>query len=439
MRGKLLFVQLGALWLLGGLLMPAAVGALVVLLLGGEVAVGVGLVVALVLLVGYLFAVVTVTAGATRLGATLPGRLLWVVLVLLGGTLLWSQGWALADAAELDISENPWLTAVFGGLAYALTAGFLLRGRRLNLAAVAAFLALTIGGLAALRASGPDELEERIASAGINPGLVYVVEVPDYSPSDHAFGDRLGTGAFLPTDRTAIPPLQYVNVVGYGPGYHRADGGPGCGPTVTDSPLSIAECTPEPDGTVYRRGVVEHGYQVTVGDSTVVVSGSHAVDRTLLRAAARSARAGTAKDLPDFPGGGPFFVADVAGFRAQPLGIPPGVQYLRADHTSGDQSVRIIVSAAPAAQGDPCFISTCEPDGLDLTYLRRDDTHGYTHRHGDVLVTVEGGVSVDRALLRSTALAARPATDAELLHALPAAPPRDRFDRLRGWLRANVS
>jgi hypothetical protein len=36
---------------------------------------------------------------------------------------------------------------------------------------------------------------------------------------------------------------------------------------------------------------------------------------------------------------------------------------------------------------------------------------------------------------RAAALAARPATDAELLRALPPPPPRDRFDRLRAWLR----
>lgn len=111
------------------------------------------------------------------------------------------------------------------------------------------------------------------------------------------------------------------------------------------------------------------------------------------------------------------------------MGIAPGVQYLRADHTSGPPSVQITVSAVRAGQGDQCCMSTCSPAGPGLTYLRRDDTHGYIHHRGDVIVSAEGGVSVDRQLLRRTALATRPATDAELLRALPAPPPRDRFDR----------
>jgi hypothetical protein len=322
------------------------------------------------------------------------------------------------------------------GLAYALIAALLLRGWRLNLAAVVIVLALSVTGLAALRASGPDELTARIQLAGIDPDLVYVVEVPGYAPSDRAYGDRLGTGQFMPTDPAAIPPIQYVNIFGYDAGYHRVPGGPGCGETVFDSPLATAECTVEPGGTVYRRGVIEHGYQVTVGDSTVDVVGSHAVERDLLRSAVRSVRAGTPADLPNHLGAGPFFVADVPGFRAQPIGIPPGVQYLRADHTSGDRSVQITVFAVRTDQGDACFMSTCRPEGTDLIYLRRDDVHGYVHHRGQAIVTAEGGVSVDRDLLRNVALTARPATDAELIRALPAPPPRDRFDRLRAWLRS---
>ncbi|WP_144022624.1 hypothetical protein [Asanoa hainanensis] len=201
---------------------------------------------------------------------------------------------------------------------------------------------------------------------------------------------RLGTGEFMPSDRSTIPPLQYVNVIGYGPEYQRHPGGPGCGETLFDSPLSAAQCFPEP-GLVYRRGVVEHGYQVAVRDLVVVVAG--------------------------------------------PLAMPSGVQYLRADHRTGEESVRIIVFAVRADNGDQCSISTCSPDGPDLKYLRRDDVHGYVLRRGDVIVSAEGGVAVDRELLRRAVFAARPATEAELRRVPPTTPPGDRYDRLRRWLR----
>ncbi|GIF69482.1 hypothetical protein Ais01nite_75170 [Asanoa ishikariensis] len=432
MRGNRLFVQLGALWLFGGVLVPTAVAALTTLLWGAGDYVFVGLAVGLVLFAGYLLTVVTLTAPVTRLGATVPARLLWVVIVLVGGTVLWSQGWAFADAAELGISHNPWWVALFGGLAYALVAGFLLRGWRLNLTAVGVLLALTVGGLVALRAAEPEE------PAGVSHGAVYVVEIPGYTPSDDTYGDRIGTGPFMPTDRSTIPALQYVNVFGYGPDNQRHPGGPGCGETLFDSPLSSAECTPEPGGNlVYRRGVIEHGYQVAAGSgSIVVVAGSLAVDRDLLRSAARSVRAGTATDVPNMTG--TFYVADVPGYLPQPFGMPPGVQYLRADNKSGDRSVRITVFAVRADQGDQCFNSTCSPDGPDLKYLRRGDVHGYVQHRGDIIVSAEGGLLVDRELLRRVVLDARPATDAELLRVPPTTPPGDRYDRLRGWLRTNT-
>ncbi|MEV4535247.1 hypothetical protein AB0J82_15590 [Asanoa sp. NPDC049518] len=77
----LLFVQLGALWFLGGMLMPSAVGPLALALFGGALYVGIALLIGLSLLVGYLWAVVTLTARVSRLGATVPSRLLWVVVI----------------------------------------------------------------------------------------------------------------------------------------------------------------------------------------------------------------------------------------------------------------------------------------------------------------------------------------------------------------------
>ena len=75
-----------------------------------------------------------------------------------------------------------------------------------QLAAVAASSPSTTGGLAALRVSGPADLAARVQFAGIDPDLVYVVEVPGYTPTDRVYGERLGAGGFMPTDPAAIPP-----------------------------------------------------------------------------------------------------------------------------------------------------------------------------------------------------------------------------------------
>jgi hypothetical protein len=56
-------------------------------------------------------------------------------------------------------------------------------------------------------------------------------------------------------------------------------------------------------------------------------------------------------------------------------------------------------------------------------------------RRGAVDVVVRGGALVDRGLLRRTALAARPATDAEIIRGLKPGEPTGFLGRLRRWLR----
>ncbi|GAA4258749.1 hypothetical protein [Dactylosporangium darangshiense] len=77
----------------------------------------------------------------------------------------------------------------------------------------------------------------------------------------------------------------------------------------------------------------------------------------------------------------------------------------------------------------------CSPDGPGVWYVRRSYQHGYVVERGTVNVSVRAAPTVDKALLRRTTLAARPATDDELLRALPPARTRDNMDRFRDWLR----
>jgi len=70
-----------------------------------------------------------------------------------------------------------------------------------------------------------------------------------------------------------------------------------------------------------------------------------------------------------------------------------------------------------------------------VIFARTGDQYGYLVSRDAVPVQVMGGLRVDRALLRQAALAARPATDAELSRALARPPRTGPSERLRRWLR----
>ncbi|WP_144420233.1 MULTISPECIES: hypothetical protein [Micromonospora] len=421
--------QLAGVWLVGAVVLPAMVAGLPVLLLGGVGLLAVAALACTVLLVVFLAVLIHGTAPASVLGATGGRRAAWVALVLGFGTILWRLGWALTDEIGAGISGRPGLTALVGGVPFVLVAGVLQRQARWRFAAVAAFVGLAATGLVALRTSGPDELTLRLAyTPGLDRDTTFVVEVPGYRPSDDAYGGRLGTGDFLPEDPDDVPPVRQVTVVAY----RSVDPDPVCGWDVVDSHLG-GECVREPGGLVYRRAVQQHGYQVRHGDGAIVVSGTYGVDRELLRHAARTLRPASAalQDARDV------FVADVPGYRGQPMGPPPGMSYEPADHMSGPRSVVLTLTAVRANVNAPCFQVRCTPEGGGLTYVRAEATHAYVLRRGAVDVQVTGGMAVDRALLRRAVLAARPATDEELLRALPPPPPDGPLDRLRTWLRAH--
>ncbi|MFE9206402.1 hypothetical protein [Micromonospora sp. NPDC007230] len=430
----LVALQLGAVWALGGLLLPAVVQGLAPLLFIGWGAVLAGALGGVAAVVTCLWLVITPTGSVSVLGGTAPRRACWALLVFGGGAALWRLGWAVTDEAQLGVSNHQVLTVVLGGVPFVLMAGMLLRPRPLRLGAAAALVGVAALGLLALKHLGPDELPMRLQSAGLDRSTAYAVEIPGYRPVDDAYGGRLGTGDFLPADPNAVPPPRYVTIVAYGPSAWR-DGQ--CQVPV-DSHLSTADCTLESGGLAYVHGVVEHGYRVRRGAASVVVAGSLAVDRQLLRQAALTVRPATAAERATAAAPERMFVADVPGYRGQPMGIPPGMSYEPADHSSGPQSVLISLHAVRAASDTICFQVICQPEGDGLTYVRGDATQGYVLRRGEVNVRVTGGVSVDRALLRQVALAARPATDAELLRALPPAPADGPLDRLRTWLREHT-
>ena len=296
---------------------------------------------------------------------------------------------------------------------------------------------LAATGLAVFARSGPSELSERLAHAQtpVYRDSLYVVSIPGYRPTSPVYGGDVGTRTFMPADPAAIPQQRWISVLEYAREYATKDPGP-CGETARDSDLQIAECTVEPDGWIYRRGVVHHGYQVIVGQSIVVVAGPLVVDQKVLRAAAAKVRLATTAELDalGFPGE-ELFTAEAPGYVAHARGIPHGVTLEPSDPAAAPQSMLIDVFVDSSQNPCGSTLATCTPDSDGLQYRRTEDMHGYVVRRGDLNVYAMGGVGVDRALLRRAALDARPVTDEELLRSLPPVPGKGPLDRLRRWLR----
>jgi hypothetical protein len=433
-RSALAAGQLLAVYALGAVGVPVVLGiGLLLLFVGTEAAALAAAVGVPVVFLVVLWLIVKATADASVLGATSGGRALWALLVLGFGAALWMFGWALTDAVGLGVSDNRGLVAMCSGLPFVLVAGVLLRGWPARLTAAGSLVALLAAGLVALAGSEPPPVPDAQTEAD-RAGL-YVVAVPGYRPTEPTFGETVGTRTFVPTDPARIPPQRWITVLAYAREYASTEPGP-CGETARDSHLQSAECTGEPDGRVYRRGVVQHGYQVTAGPLLVVVAGPHAVDRDALRAAAATVRRPTPAELTalSMPGAD-IYTAAVPGYVARAYGNPPGVQLTPSDPAASPQSVLIDVFTDFAER--PCGAAACTPDADGLSARRTDEMHGFVIRRGDLNVYAMGGVSVPDALLRRAALDARPVTDEEYRRSRPPpvpAPPGP-LDRLRRWLR----
>ncbi|MGW0515958.1 hypothetical protein [Crossiella sp. NPDC003009] len=118
---------------------------------------------------------------------------------------------------------------------------------------------------------------------------------------------------------------------------------------------------------------------------------------------------------------------DSAGWRLAPPGEPRGAKDVE------------VTAVPPGTATEACAASLeCAEDAPGLRYQRTAGQHGYVHQRERLAVRVLGSLGVDRKLLREAALAARPATDAELLDILP--PDRRHqpspLDRLRQFARS---
>ncbi|MEV4757544.1 hypothetical protein AB0J86_20865 [Micromonospora sp. NPDC049559] len=429
--------QLGAVWVLGTALPMSGVILVLAAYVGGTVLVVVSALLTTAVVLACLFAVVTSTREVSLLGATARRRALWAVLVLVLGSVGWLLEYRLVDITALGGSPGPLLTYLLWGFPFALVAGVFLRGWPYRFGAPAVALVLVGAGLVASRPEPPGEFDAWLAANNLTRETAYAVAIPGYLPdSGRDYGNGLGGGSFHPRDPGAVPPDRYLTITAHD---QLVPGEGMCGqPTALDSRLAWGSCTAEAGGLVYRYNEVAHGYQVPVGHRQVTVVGTPAVEHDLLRAAASSLRPATAAELGAQPNGaGEYYAATVPGYVGQVTGIPAGMLYAPADGTgNGARTVAITLYAAHADGGAICFQTTeCTPDGSGLTYVRNQDTHGYVARHGAVNVRVLGGPRVDRTLLRQAAVAARPATDAELRRALPAPTPRGALDRFREWLR----
>ncbi|MFC5004795.1 hypothetical protein ACFPIJ_44085 [Dactylosporangium cerinum] len=417
-------LALGAIGVCGA----AGVGLLLGLTRDGAPAPGIGALALPTVLVALLWLTVWMTAAGSPLAGATGRKVAWVLL---------GAGFAAAlGGLGLASTGGPGLVLVSGGAVVVVVAGVLLRGWRARLTALGAVVVLAATGLTVFAQSGPSELADRLAHADppVQRDLLYVVSIPGYHPLDTRYGDDVGIRQFMPVDPAAVPAARRITVLSYAREYAYKDPGP-CGETARDSELQSTECTVEPDGWIYRSGVVAHGYQVVVGKEIVVVAGTLAVDRQVLRATAGKVRPATPAELASlgFPGE-ELFTAEAPGYVPSAIGMPHGVQLQPSDPAAAPLSVMIDVYVDFSEQ--PCGgFATCTPDTDGLQYRRVEDTHGYVVRRGNLNVYAMGGVGVDKALLRQAVLNARPVTDAELLRSLPPVPRKGLLDRLRAWLR----
>lgn len=342
---------------------------------------------------------------------------------------------ATGEVSHLGASRNVLLTSLTGGVPFALVAALFLRSWQFNAAAAGLSLILVGIGVVLLRHEPANEFEARLAANSVHRETVYADAIPGYLPTDRDYGNGLGGGTFSPDNPGAIPPDRYITITAYDKVTATDQL---CGqPTAQDSLLRWGSCSVESDGLVYRHNDVQHGYQVHVDQAYVTVVGTAAVDRDVLRAAAKRLHLATADELGTIQQTGDYYAATIPGFHGQAAGPPPGMVYAPADDAgNGAQSVFITLSVSYEPSDGICFPpTTCTPDGTGLTYLRREDTHGYARRRGEMSVQLVGGLRVDKALLRQATLNARPATDDEIRRLFPAAKPHGIVDRLRQRLR----
>ncbi|GAA4585551.1 hypothetical protein GCM10023107_01060 [Actinoplanes octamycinicus] len=436
--------QLVAVWLFGAIAPLLTGGIMLAALWGGGPA---GLLLAPVVLavdVAVLVLVVRLTREATWLGATAGRRVLWAVLVTGLGGSLWAFGWGVSDAAGLGLSRGNTGVLFFGGLAFVLVAGLLAKPWPVPVGSLVVLAVLAVVGLQALRASTPDDLTERLTHAGKQRDELWAVEVPGYRPSGSLrYSPQVGGDSFEPVDPALIPEARFygVHAQPFEPGKHPRSCADNVGYAVLSGAFGsdIGSCANEPGNLLYlvTESGTGHGYLRRSGTTLISVEGTDTVDRAALRAAIRAARPATPAELKAQTTSvdGQPFVAPAPGYTLRYF-ASRGAHYEPADGISGIEDAMISLHVTKATAPPVCPLElTCTPEPGGLTYQRATDRHGYTFQHAEYLIEVTGGLAVDRPRLRTAALTARPATDAELRSVLPEPPPTDPIDTLRRRLR----
>ncbi len=179
----------------------------------------------------------------------------------------------------------------------------------------------------------------------------------------------------------------------------------------------------ESPGLFFIQGIAgRNAYVHHVGDSRMVLVAPDSVDRGVLREAVLAVHA------TDPPGS---VTTAIPGFTTNGA-TPDGTTFEPEDKTRlpGARNIELHTQGSVAPLRCQYGIDTedCEIESPSLMYAHyTNNTQVYARIVGSRQVSVVAGMGVDRSVLRTAALTARPATDDELRLVLPTPPPvRDR-------------
>ncbi|WP_424186771.1 hypothetical protein ACOBQX_02760 [Actinokineospora sp. G85] len=419
--GKAL-AQAGLAGLVGTVLAPVGSSVVLAALFGGGAAALLALLAVFGVLVAALTVVAGVAPGASRLTGRLSGRVVWAVLVGVAGSVLWLLGWRIGDEAGLGFSGSASVWLVLGVVPFGLVAGALVRRWPVALGSVAALVAVGLGLLRSLALTEPSDVDQALAKAGVTREQLVVTSVPGYSvvPQSNSWVLRRdGKDPYAPTPAIVLHAVDDAAL---------AD----CDLTSPFSSYpSAASCEIERPGLFFIDGAARtDAYVHRLGDKRMLLVAPDHTDRDLLREAALSIR-------PTDPPG--HFTATIPGYTATSSAF--GYTFFEPDNARlayGADDVRI--STRPAEPNVQCDAAAgCEVAAPNLRYERGDREQRYVRTDGGQEIVVSAGMAVDRDVLRTATLDARPPADDELrlmLRPAPTAPVRSVMGAIRALARA---
>lgn len=287
---RVAFGQMLAVGLLAAVAAPAMVGLVVVALMGGPVTLIAGLLVTAALLYG----VGTLTRHGSPLTAGAGGRLVWTVLVCVGGTTGAVLGYAALRDLDVDPAASPLIGAALVAVVFALVTGVLTGRRSTGLPAGAVLLALAVTLTVLVdRDTAADDLAERLAVFDTEPDLVFVTAVAGYQAGRPPQPNV--AGPFTMTYVKIGDPAREISLWATRGGSRACEAQPPGG-FPDDYPV---RCRPDGPGRWYVTLPQEHVYLVSRGDRLVRASATLAVERSVLRDAADNARQVPAGELAE--------------------------------------------------------------------------------------------------------------------------------------------